>query len=241
MNIYARSDIGLVRESNQDVVNYKCLDDNFLWVLVCDGMGGQNSGEMASKLTSEVVENLIKNEYNEKFDEEDIKNLLFKCLKDANAEVFNKSEKEPSCRGMGTTAVLAIVKDETIFIAHVGDSRAYLISNEVEQLTTDHSMVQEMVNNGEINEKEALVHPKRNIITRAIGIQPEVEIDYIKKNFVKNSSLLICTDGCSNYMDEKTILEYFSNYNGKVLVDKLIEHCNNIGGKDNITAAVVSH
>lgn len=243
MKICAKTDRGMVRESNQDVVNYGFIGDNFCWVLICDGMGGQNSGEVASNLTSKIVEKIINSDYNDNLDKNSITNLMTKCLTTASSSVFEKAEEEPQHKGMGTTAVLAFIKDNNfINIAYVGDSRAYLIkNNEVKQLTVDHSMVQEMVDCGEITEEEAKVHPRKNIITRAIGINASVEVGFVDEQILENGSLLLCTDGFSNYISNDLLLDYFSKFSGETLVSELINHANNSGGADNVTVAVIAN
>lgn len=241
MEIYAKSDKGMVRELNQDTVDYGFIDDNFSWILVCDGMGGQNAGDIASNLTSKIIKNTIEKKYSKNLNNEGLLNLMDECFELSNKEVLKNSQKDDKYFGMGTTAVLAFIRDNCVYISYVGDSRAYIVSDKkLTQLTTDHSMVQEMVINGEITEEEAKNHPKRNIITRAIGVKYDLKVDHVIRDFSNKDLLLICTDGFSNYMDEKTLIEYFEKFNGELLVDKLIEYANMLGGKDNITVAVAT-
>ena len=200
MKICAKTSKGLVRTLNQDAVNYGFLGDDFCWVLVCDGLGGQNSGEIASNLAVEVVENVVKNEYNKNLDKNQLVDLLKLCLEKANLAIFNKSTEEIQHCGMGTTAVLAFVKNDEVHIAYVGDSRAYLIkNNEIFQLTVDHSMVQEMLESGEITEDEAKIHPRRNIITRAMGTQPDLKIDYVEEKILDGEFLNYKNDNTRNF------------------------------------------
>lgn len=242
MNIYAKTDKGMVRESNQDTVSYGFIDDNFSWILVCDGMGGQNAGDIASSLASEIIEDTIRKNYSKSLSGEDLLNLMDECFELSNKEVLKTSQKDDKYFGMGTTAVLTFIKDNSIYISYVGDSRAYIFSDkELVQLTTDHSMVQEMVINGEITKEEAKNHPKRNIITRAIGVKPELKVDHVVRDFSERDLLLICTDGFSNYIDDNKLIEYFEKFDGELLVDKLIEYANMLGGNDNITVAIATH
>lgn len=242
MNIFAKTDKGLVRETNQDIVVFNKLSDNFSWILVCDGMGGQNSGDIASKMAADIVKKLINENVGCILEENfNIKDFMNECLEVANKEIFEKSLEDEKYRGMGTTAVLMFIIKDNIYISYVGDSRAYIISDKkLEQITTDHSIVQEMVNNGEITEEEARKHPRKNIITKAIGVMKDIEIDNLKRNLLKDESVLLCTDGFSNFIDKETILDYFSQFKGETLVNKLITHVNEVGGNDNITVAVVT-
>ena len=141
---------------------------------------------------------------------------------------------------MGTTVVVAFVAENLAHIVHVGDSRAYLItSSEIEQLTTDHSVVQAMINNGEISEEEAKIHPRKNIITRAIGTEPEVRCDYNIALKPENAALLICTDGLSNHLDEQKLFETVKNTPQEETAQMLIDKANEAGGTDNITAVLI--
>ena len=141
---------------------------------------------------------------------------------------------------MGTTVVCAVVSHSTAHIIHAGDSRAYLFDgSHLHQVTTDHSIVQELVDLGKITQEEARSHPNRNIITRALGIEPELCTDYNAENFQNCCQLIICTDGLSNYMTQESLLEYIRGSSGDELTDKLIESAKKLGGSDNITVAVV--
>lgn len=241
MKIYGKTDIGIVRKINQDSFDFGVINKSFAWAAVCDGVGGTNSGDVASKLAIESVRKKINETYSDDMPEDAIKMLLKSCIEFANFEIFNKSQEEEKYLGMSTTIVLVAVKNDVINVAHVGDSRAYLVLNDdIKQLTVDHSIVQELVKKGEITKEEAKSHPKKNIITRSLGAQSDIEVDCVQKSFPKESSILLCTDGLSNYIEKNEILDCFKNLEKEQLVKSLIDYANNKGGTDNITALIIT-
>lgn len=242
MQVFGRSDIGLKRKSNQDCFYYAKVNENTLWAIVCDGMGGVNGGDVASNLAVKSIKNSLNNENWEEPSEtqSNIKRMLKNALKKANLEIFTDAQDNKNLAGMGTTAVLVAVTEDKIHVAHVGDSRAYLVrQGKIKQLTIDHSMVQEMIDEGEITHEEAKMHPNKNIITRALGISKDVDVDYSMKTRKPEDSIIICTDGLTNYLDQKEILDYFKVKKGEALVDGLISEANERGGADNITVVVL--
>lgn len=241
MKIYSKSDIGLVRKTNQDSFYTSYLEDGVAWAVVCDGMGGANGGNIASKLAVEKITEQITSAYRENMEPNSIKNLLTAAVYNANALIYEKALEEPSLAGMGTTVVVALVTDEILYIVHAGDSRAYLITSDgINQLTTDHSIVQEMVKSGEITEEQAMHHPRKNIITRALGIHTEIELDYIEASITSKDAVLICTDGLTNYVESEKIYQYFQEIDKKDLADALISTAKDLGGSDNITVVVIT-
>ena len=166
--------------------------------------------------------------------------MLRGALLTANSEVYQASKKEKEHFGMGTTAVLAFIDNQTGYVLHVGDSRAYLLEEEkLRQLTVDHSMVQTLVDSGEITVDQAKVHPKKNVITRALGVNQEVMVDLDVFDLTDKTALLLCTDGLSNFVSDEVIEKELLNVNEKV-VERLIQHANDNGGADNITAVVIT-
>ncbi len=241
MKIYSKSDIGLVRKTNQDSFYTSCLEDGVAWAVVCDGMGGANGGNVASKLAVEKITEQITSAYRKDMEPNSIKNLLTTAVYNANALIYEKALEEPSLAGMGTTVVVALVTEEMLYIVHAGDSRAYLITSDgINQLTTDHSVVQEMVKSGEITEEQAMRHPRKNIITRALGIHTEIELDYIEASIASKDAVLICTDGLTNYVKSDKIYQYFQEIDKKDLADALISTAKDLGGSDNITVVVIT-
>lgn len=241
MRIFAKSDIGLKRDSNQDCYDYEKIKEDILWSVVCDGMGGVNGGDVASALAVKSIREFLVKNFLPSIVQNEIENILKKSIEKANSEIFSKSQTETDLKGMGTTVVLVAVFKRKIYIAHVGDSRAYLLSNDkIKQLTIDHSMVQEMLDEGEITREEAKNHPNKNIITRALGLSNDVNIDYSVESKKVNDKIIICTDGLTNYLDCEEILECSKRKKGNDLLDELISIANKRGGSDNITVVLLS-
>lgn len=242
MQVFGKSDIGLKRPSNQDCFAHGKVNEDILWAVVCDGMGGINGGDVASNLAVKSIQEFFEQSYLPDLSPEDVENLLIKAVQKANFDVFSMAQKDSNLSGMGTTVVLVAVYNDKIHVANVGDSRAYLISgNTITQLTVDHSMVQELLNEGEITHEEAKVHPNKNIITRALGLGKNVEIDYSQKSKQPNDAVIICTDGLTNYFEQNEILDCFLQKKGNELVDEFISEANERGGSDNITVVVLSN
>lgn len=242
LKVYTKSDIGLVRSSNQDAYNDGILPDQSAWVVVCDGMGGANGGAVASSVAVKKISEHMVSNYKQGLSDSMIKELILSSIVNANMEVHNMASSDTELSGMGTTVVVALISNGTAHIAHAGDSRAYLITpDEIRQLTTDHSMVQEMVNNGDLTEQQARQHPQKNIITRALGVENSIEIDYCEIPFLQGSKLLICTDGLTNYVEAEQIFQLSRKVDGGALTEQLIELAKNSGGGDNITVAIVEN
>ena len=240
MEVYSKTDIGLVRSSNQDYCKTGRLSDGSVWAVVCDGMGGANGGSTASRIAAETVAEQLKELYNIKKYHDDIEELIKESIAIANQRVHDMSLNIYSLSGMGTTVVVVVVRDETVHIVHAGDSRAYLYENGIlRQITKDHSMVQELVDIGRITQEEARNHPNKNIITRALGTRVDLKTDYNGVPFHNGSLLLICTDGLSNYLTEEDIAGFIRENRGNELVEKLVEQAKSMGGSDNITVAVI--
>ena len=172
-----------------------------------------------------------------------IKNLITSAIYNANLAIHEKALDDSSLSGMGTTVVVAIINGGIAHIAHAGDSRAYLITlnDSIKQLTTDHSMVQEMVNNGDITEQQAKKHPQKNIITRALGVESSIQIDYCENEFRSDCLLLICTDGLSNYVDAEQIFDFSGKMDAESMTDQLVMLAKNGGGSDNITVVTIEN
>lgn len=242
MQIFGKSDIGLKRASNQDCFDYSNADENLIWAAVCDGMGGVNGGDIASNLAVKSIREVLVQNHTEDLLQDDIENLLKKAIQKANFEIFTMAQNDNNLSGMGTTVVLVVAFYDKIHVAHVGDSRAYLISqNNIKQLTTDHSVVQEMINEGEITNEEAKCHPNKNIITRALGISKNVDIDYSVETKKSGDSIIICSDGLTNYLNQDEIWRFVKHkMSNSQLVEELISTANERGGNDNITVVILS-
>lgn len=240
MNVYGMTDKGISRHSNQDSFAFGKFSDDAVWAVVCDGMGGANGGNVASSIAVENLSASIKNSYRPNMTEMSVKNLMSSAVSAANVKVFSKSKEDPSLSGMGTTVVAVLILNNTAYIAHAGDSRAYLYNDKtLTQLTRDHSIVQKLIEEGNITVGEAKVHPRRNVITRALGVGESVEVEFTVADMLPGSRLLICTDGLTNYASSEELIDILSSSNDKSVTDLLIDTANNNGGGDNITAVVV--
>ena len=240
MEVACKTDIGRVRKINQDYMLFKRISDDFLYTIVCDGMGGTKGGEVASKEATLKISNFLDEKLTSSIND-DIINILESSIKFANSYIYDMSINNSELTGMGTTVVASIIKDNILYIAHVGDSRAYLCNkSKILQITVDHSVVQEMVDSGEITKEEARTHPRKNIITRALGIDPEVNIDSTQLEIYKNDVIMLCTDGLTNYLNQDNIQNIILNNSLENAVNEFVETANSLGGSDNITVVLVS-
>lgn len=240
MRVFTKSDVGLVREGNEDCCTAGTFMDGAVWAVVCDGMGGANGGEVASQLACNVVKWVLVEGYRMELEPDELVGLIRSAITEANTRVYQTAQNDWSLLGMGTTVVCAVVKGGVCYVVHAGDSRAYLISGGgIRRLTKDHSIVQELIDSGKITPEEASQHYSRHIITRALGTQPTLETDVNTAPFGEDDILLVCTDGLSNYFDDRTLLEMTQGASAEELPDRLIEKAKECGGNDNITVAVI--
>ena len=242
MQIYKKTDIGLRRTSNQDFCDGGLFADGTGWLIVCDGMGGANGGNIASAVAVENIRDGFLAGWKNGGSGPAVRDALISAIQQANAAVYETAQRDRTLYGMGTTVVAAVVAGGVAHVAHAGDSRAYMISQEgIRQITVDHSMVQELVNAGDLTEQEAMRHPRRNIITRALGVQPGLEIDYAEHEFPAGALLLLCSDGLTNYADTQEIYRLSRTVPAESLAAELVRLAREGGGGDNITAAVVEN
>lgn len=239
MKVYAKTDIGKTRESNQDAFDTGYFNDGTVWAVVCDGMGGVSGGQVASSLCIDKTVNAIKRSYRENMTVNNVKNMLVSAINAANSYVFDESLKDRDLKGMGTTIVAVVIVNNIAVVAHVGDSRAYIVNDTIKQITKDHSYVQLLVDNGKITLEEAENHPDKNIITRAIGIEGFVDVDVDIVDIKDEDILLLCTDGLNGYVKDDDILKTVKEY-GDSSTEKLVETANLNGGHDNITVVLIS-
>ena len=240
MLIKGNTDIGKVRSANEDSFDFGVFDDGTAWSVVCDGMGGVRGGQIASSLATEMVGDKIRKCYNKLMPVYSFENIFLSTITTANVIVNDRSYTDTEFQGMGTTIVAAIVKDSQACIAHVGDSRVYKITSEgITQLTKDHSLAQEMLDSGQITKEEFENYPKKNIITRALGIEEKIEIDFDFTDINEGEVLLLCSDGLSGLLSEEEIFDIYKNYDFEQLCDEYIKAANDKGGFDNITAVVM--
>ena len=236
MKIHAKTDIGLVRSTNEDTFTFVLKDEKNYMAFVCDGMGGHLGGSYASSKTAEFL-----NEAYEKLDPANpVKNIgvwLFDTLQKANDFIFEQSLSNENLKGMGTTVSGVICIDGELFYAHIGDSRIYAYSkNDLQQVTTDHTYVNTLLLNGLITFKQAQKHPKRHVLTNALGIKRKISVDIGQIRLKEDENLLICTDGLHNLLDGKKLLKILNEeIDTEVKVNLIKEKALSLGGSDNIT------
>ncbi len=239
MIVLGRTDTGRVRATNQDAFLCGRLSDEVLYAIVCDGMGGAKGGNVASAIAVKVMAERITEGFRENMTAQSMRYMLESAVAAANVEVFDTAMAEEQLRGMGTTVVAALVCRQEAVIAHVGDSRAYLVTpEEMRQVTTDHSVVQAMVEKGQLTESEARVHPRKHFITRALGVENNVECDVNEVTIPEGGQLLICTDGLTNMVEAEEIRRMIGASAAEDAADKLIGAANMAGGSDNITVVL---
>lgn len=240
MKLAGKTDVGRVRQENQDDYRAGELPGGAVWALVCDGMGGAKGGREASQGACNVIENFFQEQYAQCGAGQE-EPFLKKALLYANRFVFQKAAHEEALAGMGTTAVCALVRSGNVYLCHAGDSRAYLIRDgKLTQLTHDHSYVQELVDCGTITEEEAEHHPQKNIITKALGVDYRLEPEFTAAKFKREDRLLLCTDGLTNMVPVEEMEELLAQGAFYDLPDRLIEAANAHGGSDNITALLLA-
>ncbi len=238
---FGLTDRGKIRLTNQDVYQITVRENEEAALLVvCDGMGGANAGNVASRFAAEAFTKIIEPRLEEELDAETRRELLYKGLAEANGTVFDMAVKQPEFRGMGTTLVAALIKGDNATIINVGDSRAYLLSeNGFGQITEDHSYVEEMYRLGRITKEDARRHPQRNLITRAVGVEHLVKGDIFELELKQHDVLLLCSDGLTSMAEDEQISEAISRREsleqaGRELLNMALEG----GGRDNITVAL---
>lgn len=255
MRSAGRSDIGLVRKVNED--NFICLNLNDILQLekpaadlyiciVADGMGGRNAGEIASSMAVNEVMELIREKYiniltGEDTTEEKIFDLLNHAIHYSNDRIYKKSLLNRECNGMGTTISMILIKEGKLYFGHVGDSRIYLIrKHEITRITEDHSLVAELVKQGSIKPEEAMTHPQKNIITRALGTEFDIEADLGKQEIQEGDYILLCTDGLTNLIGDDELMEIVLTAGDvEQACDALVSKAKENGGFDNITVVVI--
>lgn len=238
MRVYSATDVGQKRKMNQDYVFVSESPVGNLpnLFVVADGMGGHSAGDFASSYAVRVMADAISRDK----DFNPVK-VMRHAIEAANEEIRSQAAKNPSLAGMGTTIVATTIVGRYAYIANVGDSRLYVIDSRIHQVTRDHSLVQEMVRMGELNEEEARNHPDKNIITRALGAEERVNIDFFELPLAEDSMILMCSDGLSNMVTDHEMEEIIltPQMSLKARGEALVTRANNNGGKDNIAVVLV--
>jgi len=241
MQCWGLTDPGCVRTQNQDAYKIEQLDRNTALCVVCDGMGGAKSGNVASTLALDVFVEEVRRSWTNGMTPEETEGMLRGAVKLANFTVFDQAQQFEEFAGMGTTLVAALVSGREATIVNVGDSRAYGVSrNGIRRITTDHSLVQMMVQRGDLTLEMARNYPGKNYITRAIGTEGTVMCDVFHQDMEKGDCLLLCSDGLSNLMDDQEILfEVIHGFNKQHCCQRLLDIAKNRGAPDNVTSVLV--
>lgn len=238
MKTFSMTDVGRRREMNQD---YMFTSETAVGKLpnlfiVADGMGGHKAGEYASKFTVDTMVDIIRNA-----EKEEPVAAIKQAVTEANRLLIKEAEADESKAGMGTTVVAATLMDKTLYAANVGDSRLYVLNQDtITQITRDHSLIEEMIRLGEMDKADAKDHPDKNIITRAVGVSPELAIDFFEIEINNGDIILLCTDGLTNMIEDEDIRRIVLSQRDIVeRTEKLIETANENGGRDNITVVLL--
>jgi protein phosphatase len=241
MQYWSLTDPGCVRAQNQDTYQVKQLDRNTLLCVVCDGMGGAKSGNVASSLAVDVFMQEMQRNYHGGGDMEAVDQLLRRAVKLANFTVYDQSHQFEEFSGMGTTLVAALIRGRNVTLVNVGDSRGYRVNDDgISQITVDHSLVQLMLNRGELTAEQARKFPGKNYITRAIGTEPTVQCDIFHVDLQRGDCLLLCSDGLTNLVDDQEILfEIVHGVSKKHCCQRLLDIAKNRGAPDNVTSVLV--
>ena len=236
MKISSATSVGKIRELNEDSFFVSEIGSSGLTLaVVADGMGGHNAGEVASAETVNTLKNLIVDS------DTPVKKLLLDSIECANNSVYKMGRETPTLNGMGTTVTACIISGDKVTAAQVGDSRLYLVRDEkITQITKDHSLVEMLVESGEITKEAAKHHPQKNVITRAIGTDSSVEADIYEFFIKKDDILLLCSDGLVNMVEDEKILSLITkNSDFSALADILVKAAESAGGTDNITVVLI--
>ena len=240
MQVFAKSDIGRERKTNEDFYYVSKPEDKIRLFILADGMGGYNAGEVASRMAVESARDYIHKHFAKNKDsKEKLEALLKDAVEYANSVVYKKAQSKENLRGMGTTLDVCLIYNSRIYISHIGDSRVYRIRKDfIRRLTRDDSYVQTLVDDGTITKEEALHHPKKNMLTKALGCTPDVEPEIYTKTFIKDDIILMTSDGLTNMVPESeiyTIIKQEKENSAECLIKKANEN----GGYDNITVVIV--
>ena len=241
MQYWGITDPGCVRTQNQDAYQIEVLDKNTLLCVVCDGMDGAKSGNVASTLAADVFVQEVKRTWTPEMEMEKLDQMLRGAVKLANFTVYDQAQQFEEFDGMGTTLVAVLIQGKVATVVNVGDSRAYVLDKEgIRQLTTDHSLVQMMIRHGELTPEQARSYPGKNLITRAIGTEAVVECDIFHRRTDKDECFLLCTDGLSNMLyDQEILFEVVHGANRKSTCKRLLEIAKNRGAPDNVTCILI--
>ena len=241
MEAWGLTDAGKIRTQNQDDFRIVRME-NALLCVVCDGMGGARSGNVASKLAGEVFSEEVKRSFSKEMTPQEVERVLRSAVTLANISVYEHSQLSEEYHGMGTTLVAALLYDKGTLVVNVGDSRAYHIDPDgVSCITIDHSVVEMMVRRGELTHEQAKSHPSKNLITRAVGTSPQVYADVFHVELRKNDCILLCTDGLSNELaDQEILFEVIHGARKDDCCERLLQIAKERGAPDNVTSILIA-
>ena len=237
--IYGKTDIGKKRSLNQDIFKLGQNADT-IWAIVCDGLGGENAGEVASYIAVNAADRYIKDNLETVKDQQDAKELVINSVNTANNAVIQKAEAAKNLEGMSTTIVCLLVYNNMLHVANVGDSRAYAILNDkITQITKDHSVVQALLDSGKISKEQAENHPNKNVILRAVGTEEGIDVDLAVEERRAGDLWLICSDGLYDMVSNDRIAEILRSHPIEQAADMLLQAALDGGGSDNISLVLV--
>ena len=242
MEVWGLTDSGLVRTQNQDYYLLQKLGNHDLLAVVCDGMGGARSGNVASRLAAEVFTEEIKRGYRPGMNQEQADYLLRTAVSIANTAVYENGQFNPEMKGMGTTLVAVLAVGKRAYFANVGDSRGYLMNRQgIQRVTVDHSLVELMVQRGELTSEQAKTYPGKNFITRAIGTEQTVECDLFTAVLRTGDCVLLCSDGLTNHLaDQELLFEVIHGVNKQDCCQRLLGIAKERGAPDNVTVVLIA-
>ena len=234
------TDKGKKRPTNQDACFAYKPDENSCIAVVCDGMGGERAGDVASGIAVKAISERLCGGWRRGMKDSSVVNLLTTAVNAANILVYDAAQSAEESSGMGTTVVAAVIRETAMTVVHAGDSRCYICDGKLTRVTKDHSFVQELVDSGRITENEAKTHPERNYITRALGVAEHIDLDFNTVPVTQNVKILICSDGLYNFVGDEEIEAILCTCGVEEAARRLVDAANENGGADNITAVVVS-
>ena len=243
IKLWGNTDVGIVRKQNEDNLRFRSTANGVKgYAIVCDGMGGANAGEVASEMAVELFAEQADALLQQEMDLETMRTMILRAAEDSNAKIYQRATGDTALSGMGTTFVCMLYNGKEVVIGNIGDSRAYILNAEkMSQITTDHSLVQEMVDRGELNPIQAQRHPNRNVITRALGADETVTCDIFELTPAVGQFILLCSDGLTGEVSEPEIYyEVFQAEQPDTAGDRLIEMAKHRGGHDNITLIIAA-
>ncbi len=240
MQVFAKTDIGRERKINEDFYYISEPEDKIKLFILADGMGGYNAGEVASRMAVETVKEYIYKHFEKsKESKEKLEALISDSIEYANSTIYKKAQSKKELNGMGTTLDVCLIYNSKIYIGHVGDSRVYRIRKEfMRRITRDHSYVQTLIEDGKISKEEAFHHPKKNMLTKALGCMEKVEPDVYTKTFIKDDIILMTSDGLTNMIKEEEIYNIIKQDKLNA-TENLVNKANENGGYDNITVVII--